>query len=167
MSKARIINIYGDNRFDKYTKIREACRGIAVKNGKIVLSYEVNIDRYGIPGGGVETDEAYEACCIREMAEETGLIVKPLRQYLTTNEYYEEYLYISHYFICEVTGQTKINLTAQEKKLGMEPRWIPLEEAVSIFSKHQTYAATHEEKRGSYLREYNALCAYLCEKSNR
>lgn len=39
------INIYGDNRFEKYTKIREACWGIVIKDGKILLSYEVNTDQ--------------------------------------------------------------------------------------------------------------------------
>ena len=42
----------------------------------------------------------------------------------------------------------------------MEPRWIPLEEAISVFSKYQDYA-DKEEKRGMYLREYKALSAYL------
>lgn len=44
--------------------------------------------------------------------------------------------------------------------LIMEPRWIPLEEAISVFSKYQDYA-DKEEKRGMYLREYKALSAYL------
>ena len=33
------INIYGENRFAEHTKIREACRGIVVKDGNILLSY--------------------------------------------------------------------------------------------------------------------------------
>lgn len=155
-----IINIYGDNRFEKHTKIREACRGIVVQEGKILLSYEVNTDQWMIPGGGVEAGESYDTCCIRELAEETGFLVKPLRYYLTINEYYEEYLYPSHYFICEVAGQTERLLTEREKKVGMEPRWMGVEEAIEIFSRHQEYA--HDEmKRGMYLREYKALCAYL------
>lgn len=32
------INIYGENRFAEHTKIREACRGIVVKDGNILLS---------------------------------------------------------------------------------------------------------------------------------
>ena len=43
--------------------------------------------------------------------------------------------------------------------MGLEPRWIPLKDAVTIFSKHQEYA--HDEmKRGGYLREYKALLAF-------
>lgn len=153
------IHIYRDNRSTEYTKIREACRGIVIKDGKILLSYAANIDLWMIPGGGMEPGESNEACCIRELAEETGILVKPLYCYLTINEYYEDYLYPSHYFICEVVGQTERLLTEQEAEEALEPRWIPLNEAVSFFSKHQNY--THEEeKRGMYLREYTVLTAY-------
>ena len=30
----KILDIYGDNRFEKYTKTREACRGIVVSDEK-------------------------------------------------------------------------------------------------------------------------------------
>lgn len=39
----------------------------------------------------------------------------------------------------------------------MISKWLNINEALSIFSKHQDYAATDEEKRGIYLREYTAL----------
>lgn len=155
----KTISIYGDNRFERPTKARTACRGIVVRDRKILLSYEVNADQWAIPGGGVEMNEGDEACCVREVAEETGLIVKPQLHYLTIDEYYEEYLYISHYFVCEVIGQTERMLTPREKAAGMEPRWMMLDEAISIFSKHQEYA-DHEEKRGMYLREHLALMEY-------
>ena len=105
-------------------------------------------------------NESLEACCARELTEETGCIVKPCERYLTINEYYEEWLFISHYFVCEVIGETERKLTERELEAGLEPRWIPLEEAIEIFSKHQDYASTNEMKRGAYLREYNAL-SYL------
>lgn len=154
------INIYGDNRFAEHTKIRQAARGVVVNDGKILLTYEVNTDQWFIPGGGLEVQESTEQCCIRELAEETGCVVNPLCHYLTINEYYEEWMFVSHYFICEITGHTQRLLTEREAEVGLEPQWIPLEEAVSIFSKHQDYA--HDEmKRGAYLREYKALSAYL------
>lgn len=40
----KILNIYGDNRLETYTKTREACRGIVVSDEKILLAYEVNTD---------------------------------------------------------------------------------------------------------------------------
>ena len=95
------------------------------------------------------------------MEEETGYIVRPVREFLVIHEYYEEYRYISHYFVCEVTGSGQMKLTEAEVKRGLEPQWIPLKEAVDMFSHHQDYAETSEEKRGSYLREYMALTEYM------
>ncbi|MBQ8278482.1 MAG: NUDIX domain-containing protein [Roseburia sp.] len=157
----KTIDIYGENRFEKYTKIREACRGIVISDEKILLSYEVNCDQYFIPGGGLEQNESLEECCIRELAEETGYIVRPIKQYLTINEYYEEWLFVSHYFICEVVGKTERSLTEREIEVGLEPRWIPLNEAIEIYSKHQDYANENEMKRGAYLREYEALSYFV------
>lgn len=157
----KTLDVYGDNRFETYTKIREACRGIVVKDDKILLSYETNTDMYNIPGGGLEQNESYEECCAREVAEETGVKVEVTQKYFLTNEYYEEWLFISHYFICKYIGTTERKLSPREIKVGMEPRWVPLNEAIEIFSKHQDYAATDEEKRGIYLREYNALKALV------
>ena len=157
----RSIDIYGANKFEQYSKVREACRGIVVKGDKILLTYEVNTDQWFIPGGGVENDETLQECCVRELAEETGYIVKANEQYLTINEFYEQWLFISHYYICECAGETQRKLTERESEVGLEPRWITLSEAVEIFSKHQEYAAENEMKRGAYLREYQALLVYM------
>lgn len=156
----KTIEIFGDNRFAEYTKSRVACRGIVLSGEKILLTYEVNTDQYFIPGGGVEDAESLEECCRRELAEETGYLVKPLSKYLTIHEYYEEWFFVSHYFICEIVGETAQKLTEREAEAGLKPRWIPLTEAIEIFSGHQEYAAEDEMKRGAYLREFEAL-SYL------
>lgn len=155
------INIYGENRFEAHTKMRKACRGIVISNGMILLTYEVNTDQWFIPGGGLEPGENLEECCVRELAEETGRIVNPLYRHLTIREFYEEWLFESHYFVCELEGETARKLTEREVEVGLEPRWIPLLDAVDIFSKHKEYAATDEMKRGAYLREYEALSCFL------
>lgn len=157
----KTIDIYGENRFAQHTRIREACRGIIIREGKILLTYEVNTDQWFIPGGGLEKGETREACVIRELAEETGCVVAPKGQYLTINEYYEEWLFASHYFVCDSVGKTERTLTEREVEVGLEPRWIPLREALDIFSKYQDYADVSEMKRGAYLREYQALLSYL------
>lgn len=66
------IDIFGDNHFEQYTKVREAYRGIVIKQDKILLTYEVNTDQWFIPGGGLEDDESVQECCVRELTEETG-----------------------------------------------------------------------------------------------
>lgn len=155
-----VLEILGENRFSVHSRIREACRGIVLREGKLLLSYEVNSDQWFIPGGGMEGGESPEDCCVRELAEETGYVVKPVKHFLTIREYYEEWLFISHYFICEETGKTDRAMTEREIQMGLEPRWLPWEEALEIFSEHESYAASDEMKRGAYLREYTALCHF-------
>jgi hypothetical protein len=60
--------------------------------------------------------------------------------------------------IWKVAEETAMHLTEREKAVGMEPRWLPIEEIKSIFHMHQKYAETDEMRRGMYLREYIALC---------
>lgn len=157
----KVIDIYGENHFEQHTKLREACRGVIIKNDKILLTYEVNTDQWFIPGGGLENNESLQECCIRELAEETGCIVETKEQYLTINEYYGEWLFVSHYFICDYVGEAEKALTEREIEVGLEPRWISLNEAIDIFSKYQDYADENEMKQGAYLREYNALLSYI------
>jgi 8-oxo-dGTP pyrophosphatase MutT (NUDIX family) len=155
------LQILGANRYENFTKTRAGSRAVIVRDGMILLSHETVSGWWLIPGGGMEAGETPEMCCVREAEEETGLIVRPARQFLTLYEYYEEYRYISHYFICEAAGSGRMHLTGEEARRGLEPRWLPLEEAVNIFSRHQAYAAVSEEQRGAYLREYTALREYL------
>lgn len=158
-----VIDIFGDNRFPEYTKVRTASRGIVLRDGMLLLTFEVNTDQYFLPGGGLEAMETPEEACIRELGEETGLVVRPFHLFATIHEYYEEWLFTSYYFACEICGQTQRLLTEREAEVGLEPRWVPLEEAVTIFSRHHDYA--HDEmKRGAYLREYRALSAYLTQE---
>ena len=157
----KTVEILGANRFETFSKTRVGSRAVIVRDGKILLSHETVTGWWLVPGGGLEEGETPESCCIREVEEETGFIVKPLRQFLTLNEYYEEYRYISRYFICEITGTGQMRLTEAEKRRGLEPRWLPLEDAAAMFARHQEYAQVNEEQRGSYLREHTALQEYL------
>ena len=154
------ITILGENRSDAHSGVRVACRGIVVRDGMILLTYEVNSDQWFIPGGGLEKGENLEQCCIRELAEETGLVVQTGHHFATIDEYYGDWLFTSHYFTCEVTGETERLLTEREAQMGLAPRWIPLTEAVEIFVHDQDHAH-NEMKRGAYLREHHALQVYL------
>ena len=107
----------------------------------------------------MEEGETPEMCCARGAEEETEYIDRPLKKLLTLYEYYEEYRYISRYFICEVTGQVTMNLTDAKKR----PQWLPLQDAIGLFSHHQDYAEISEKQRGSCLREYTALQEYMKE----
>lgn len=162
----KIIEILGDDREPTYTKTVEGCRGILIKEGKLLLSFYRNEDQYLIPGGGIEPGEDLPHCCARELAEETGVVVNPHTHYLTLEEYYHEYYFKSHYFVCEMTGECEAALTENEVKNGLEPRWVELAEAIEIFSTYEKYKDTNEMRYGAYYREYIALTEYIGGKKN-
>ena len=155
----KTLETIGENYFGHWENTRTACRGIILKDGCVLLSYETLTGLYMIPGGGLEEDEDERECCAREVAEETGFLIEPSECVLEMDEFYEDWKYISRYFLGTVTGQTEIKLTTREKEVGMEPRWLPLDEAVAIFSTHASYTDTDEMRRGIYLREYTVLKA--------
>ena len=156
-----VIDIIGENYDGIWNHTRTACRGIILRDGKLLLSYETVTGQWMLPGGGLENGEDERECCAREVAEETGCVITPSDCVLEIDEYYEDWKWVNRYFFGEVTGETAVRLTEREKSVGMEPRWLPPEEIVGIFSKHAGYADTDEMRRGMYLREFTALCALL------
>lgn len=59
-----------------------ACDGILIENGKILLikrAAEPFKGMWAVPGGRIDDDETAEECLIREMEEETGLKVEPVK----------------------------------------------------------------------------------------
>ena len=55
---------------------RPSVRGIIIKDGKIAMMHSIKYNYYKLPGGGIEAGESYEETLIREVREESGLIVK-------------------------------------------------------------------------------------------
>lgn len=73
----KTIDIVGENYFGEWKRTRTACRGIILRENKILLSYETLTNQWMIPGGGLENGEWENDCCIREVTEETGMIINP------------------------------------------------------------------------------------------
>ena len=157
----KTIGIIGENYAGSWRNTRTACRGIVIRDGKILLSHETLTGQWMLPGGGLEPGEDGKECCAREIAEETGLLVSPGECVLEIDEYYEDWKWVSLYFFGTVTGQTEMRLTDREKEVGMEPAWLPGEEIIGIFAGHAAYRDTDEMRRGIYLREYTALTELL------
>lgn len=55
---------------------------LLVRDGKVLFGKRLNCageGNYGVPGGHVEFGESPEACAVRELTEETGLVVHKLK----------------------------------------------------------------------------------------
>ena len=161
--EAKTIDIFNGAAHGAAVTRRVGCRGTIVKDSRVLISHEVNTDYYLTPGGGLEEGETLEECCAREVLEETGYLVKPVRHFLTTNEHHEEGKYVNHYFLCEVIGEEEQSLTSYEADHGLIPEWIDIEKMLGIYARHEDYAETNIGKRSAYLREYTALTEYLAQ----
>ncbi len=153
----KIIEILGDDREPEYTKIVEGCRGILIRGGKILLSYEKKVDQYLIPGGGLEQGETLKECCERELREEAGIRVDAHTHFLALEEYYHNFYFKSNYFLCGYLGECECALTDEEKSNELVPVWIDFDKALKIFGEYEKYKETNEMRYGAYYREFVAL----------
>ena len=55
---------------------RPSVRGIIIRNGRIAMMHSCRYDYYKLPGGGIEPGESLEETLVREVQEESGLVVK-------------------------------------------------------------------------------------------
>ena len=74
-------------------------RAIILHDKKIISMYREMGDRkfYTFPGGGVEKDETEQECVIREVYEEFGIIIKPIKKVYV----YENKISVEHFYVCE------------------------------------------------------------------
>lgn len=131
------IEIYSDGISKKdanLEKSSEACRAIMKKDDKYCLMHLRKYNIFTTPGGRLEGNESLEECLIREVLEETGIIVKVLDKTVTTTEYFVDSVWIMHYFTVEIVEEgLEIHLTDEEVNLGMETVWKTLDEVLDIF----------------------------------
>lgn len=88
------------------------------------------------PGGGVEFGESMEQAVVREVKEETGLFIRPVRL-LWVHEFIESPLHaIEFYFECDVTGGS-LRLGedpeyGKDSQLLMDLKFIPYNEIENL-----------------------------------
>ena len=130
------LQLKNDDYLGYVKHLRHACRGIVVHEGKILLGYEENNNKYIIP-------------------------VRAKEEYLEIEELFLDWNHINHYFICELIKDTgSINLTKAEKEAGCTFKWLTMEEALNIFGRYEDYHQTNIADFGLYRREYFALKEY-------
>ena len=63
-------------------------------------------EKWSLPSGGLEENETFEECVIREIAEETGYIAEVIKELKIKRGRYEDIdiAYEVHYFSVKVTG---------------------------------------------------------------
>lgn len=120
--------------FEKHT-----VRAVIIRDGLIAMQ-QSGTGEYKIPGGGVENGESREETLIREVREETGLLVMPetikeigeileLREDLFTPGI--KYICHSYFYLCDAREETvETEMTESEIMKGFHPVWASFEEIV-------------------------------------
>ncbi len=118
---------------------RTACRGVVVKDGRILIVHSPKLDIYTLPGGGREDGETLAQCVEREVREETGVVVTAGPEACVVIEYFNDSIWESHYFPCQPTGATvPPSLTEEERKTGCAASWIDLYDFLALLESYES-----------------------------
>lgn len=125
--------------------------GVVVRpeDGKVLVIKRTDDGRWVPPGGVLELDETPEQCVVREVQEETGIEVKPIR---LTGVYKNMSLgVVSLAFLCERVGG-KIR-TSQESAISI---WLNPKEAIERCPEARGIRITDAlSPGGPYVRAHN------------
>ena len=112
MSMKRVFTIdLKDYNPDWPHSMRPSARAIIVEDGKLALIHNGKRNYYMFPGGGIEAGESHEEALIREVREESGLVViqESIRGYgsalrLSKSNVFENTIFEQEnfYYWCEV-----------------------------------------------------------------
>lgn len=80
MRRLEALDVFGNKRLVSENELIWSVHvyGVVVVDGKILLSPQHGIG-YDLPGGTMEFGEDYEKAAVREVREETGIIVEPVK----------------------------------------------------------------------------------------
>lgn len=90
--------------------------GVVWQDGKILIGRRKETQMLGglweFPGGKMRAGETAEAAAVREVKEETGLVVRVLKKYCTINHAYTHFKITLYAYACEVlSGSAKPHTT--------------------------------------------------------
>ena len=79
--------------------MKQRARAIIISGENIITMYREFDDKsfYTFPGGGVEDNETLEECVVREVYEEFGIKVKPIKKLYD----YEGMGSLEHFYLCK------------------------------------------------------------------
>lgn len=110
--------------------VRHTARGIILHQDNLLLMerWRGRLHYFSVPGGGIEPGETPEQTVVRELAEETGCVVRPERELyrLRFHDGSESVLFLCTY----IAGEPHLPADAPEAQEGpnnrFNPRWVPL-----------------------------------------
>lgn len=98
---------------DKGKSIEFAVKAIILKDGRFLALHRSDAKGswFDLPGGRMEFGESAEETVIREVREETGLTIEPIRILDTWNNVREDYQVTGIFYLCIVSSDNTVCLS--------------------------------------------------------
>jgi 8-oxo-dGTP diphosphatase len=116
---------------------RHTARAIVIHDNKLLLieRWRDGLHYFSVPGGGIEDDETPEQTATRELAEETGCVIKLERSLylLKLADGTDHHIFLGRY----VSGEPHLPETSpealeQNENNRFKPCWVSLEELADV-----------------------------------
>lgn len=128
----------------------EGASCICVQDGKILMVLQGTPEeekKWSVPSGGREGEESLEACCIREVWEETGYVIKIIHKLHSKEGTSQGIDYKVQYFSAEMISGSPV--IQDPDGLIYDIRWVSLEELDTLVL--------------SFPEDREVLCSHLSE----
>ena len=119
---------------------RPSVRGIIIKDVKIAMMHSLKYDYYKLPGGGIEEGEELRDTLVREVKEESGLVVKKdsIREFgyvrrIEKGLFEDIFMQENYYFLCDVEDEVSSQeLDDYEAEEGFTLEFVTPEQAINV-----------------------------------
>ena len=123
---------------------RPSVRGIILKDGKIALVHSLKYDYYKFPGGGCKKDENHIETLVREVKEETGLVVNPntieefgMVHRIQKGDFGDTFVQDNFYYMCQVGDDIQNQqLDDYEDEENFTLEFVTIDEAIAVNENH-------------------------------
>ena len=143
---------------------RPSARAVIIKGRSLALVFSSKENYYKFPGGGIKDGEEISAALVREVREETGLVVikdsisefgsvirRQKSNYLPDTIFEQENLY----YFCDVEGEVQNqSLDDYEKEAGFVLKTVDIDEAIRV---NEAYHSENEFDEIMIKRELRVL----------
>ena len=151
---------------------RPSVRGIILKEGKIALVHSLKYDYYKFPGDGCEKNENHHATLVREVKEETGLVVisSSIKEFgmvhrIQKGDFGDTFVQDNFYYFCNVENKIqgqKLDDYEDEERFTLE--FVSIEDAIKVNKyNHHGEKQNDEFYNGMFQRETKVLEMLLKE----
>lgn len=127
---------------DKTIFARPSMRAIIIKDNKIAMIHSLKNDYYKFPGGGAIPNETPQETLIREVNEESGLVViaSSIKEYgmvhrIEKGKYEDIFIQDNYYYLCDTMDEIKSqNLDDYEHDAMFTLEFVTAHEAIEVNS---------------------------------